>query len=310
MSKPQITKVSAAGVNRRSFLRQTAALTVLTAASGLGRPGSSPAAVPGEVRLTEGLVDCNVSLGRWPSRRLPLDEPGALVRALRRAGVAKAWTGSFEGILHNDLAGANERLAEACARHGRNNCLIPFGTINPRLAGWERDLERCVHHYKMPGIRLYPSYHGYTLDDPVFGGVLRAADQMELIIQLPVLLEDERTQHPLLTVKHLDARPLPKLLKDCGRVRVLLMNWWRGVPRALLPALTGSGRVFLDMAAVEGVNGVRSLLDQVPLSSVVFGSYSPFFYLESSLLKLKESELTKVELAALCTGNARKLLDR
>lgn len=297
------------GLNRRSFIRQTAALAVLGSVSGLSRPDACDAAGSEEVKAAEGLVDCNVSLGRWPSRRLPLDEPATLVRGLRRAGVAKAWAGSFEGILHNDLAGANECLAEVCARDGRN-LLIPFGTINPRLPGWECDLDRCVHEHKMSGIRLYPSYHGYTLEDPAFAGLLRVVDTMGLIIQLPVLLEDERTQHPLMAAKHLDVRPLPKLLKDSDRVRVLLLNWWRGVPRALLPALTGSGRVFLDVATVEGVNGIRSLLEDIPLSCVVFGSHSPFFYFESALLKLQESELAKHELLALRAGNARKLLGR
>jgi hypothetical protein len=37
-------------------------------------------------------------------RRLPNDETRGLVTKLRRAGVTQAWTGSFDGVFHKDLA--------------------------------------------------------------------------------------------------------------------------------------------------------------------------------------------------------------
>ena len=109
------------------------------------------------------ITDTNVSLFRWPFRRLPLDETDALVRKLRSLGISEAWAGSFEGILHRDIASVNQRLADACRVHRE---LIPIGSIDLELPGWEDDLNRCIDAQKMPGIRLHPNYHGYTLDDP------------------------------------------------------------------------------------------------------------------------------------------------
>ena len=59
---------------------------------------------------------------------------------------------------------------------------------------------------------------------------------------------------------------------------------------------------------MEGVGGVANLLKQVPAERVVFGSYAPFFYFESALLKLKESVLSDAQARAIRAGNARKLL--
>jgi hypothetical protein len=55
--------------------------------------------------------------------------------------------------------------AEACQANNAE-ILLPFGTVNPALPDWEEDLRRCQEKYRMPGIRLYPSYHNYTLQTP------------------------------------------------------------------------------------------------------------------------------------------------
>jgi hypothetical protein len=107
---------------------------------------------------------------------------------------------------------------------------------------------------------------------------------------------------------HVDVAPLLALLASRSDLRIVLLNWSRGVGSALLAKLSAAGQVCFDIAMLEGVGGVANLLKQVPADRVVFGSHAPFFYLESAVFKLKESVLSEPQLASIRTDNARRLL--
>jgi predicted TIM-barrel fold metal-dependent hydrolase len=276
------------------------------AATGVGtlvaaRDGQAAAATPG------GLIDVNTYLGRWPLRHLSGEDTADLVSRLRRHGVVQAWVGSIDGLLHRDMAAVNARLADACRRYG-DGLLVPFGSVNPKLADWEDDLRRCVEEHHMPGIRLHPNYHGYKLDDPNFAKLLHLAAERGLIVQLALIMEDERTMHPLLRVEPTSVTGLPDLLKQTPGLRLVLLNSQRVLSGRALAGLIAAGEISVEIAMLEGVGGVANLLAQVPLNRVLFGSYAPVFYFESALLKLQESPLRDEQLGAIRGANARQLL--
>jgi predicted TIM-barrel fold metal-dependent hydrolase len=289
---------------RRQFVKATlSAAATLAVGSDLS---STSAATPPGLRIRD-LIDTNVTLGRWPFRRLPLDETTALLAKLRQNGVKQAWASGFDGLFHEDLAAANARLALECRQHGRG-VLVPFGTVNPRLPGWEEDFRRCVEEHKMPGLRLHPNYHGYKLDDPGFAKLLLSASERRLIVQIALSMVDERMQHPLARVPHVDASPLAEWVQKFPRLPVVLLNWQRAVNRNLLSKLVAAGEIFVDIATVEGVGGVANLLGQIPAQRVLFGSHAPLFYFESASLKLKESALDQEPTRKVCFENARQIL--
>jgi len=255
------------------------------------------------------IVDTNVHLSRWPFRRLAGDETPDLVARLRKRNVTQAWAGSFDGLLHKDIAGVNARLAADCRTNGKD-FLVPFGSINPMLGGWQEDVRRCAEDHRMPGIRLHPNYHGYELKDAAFADLLHVATGRRLIVQLALSMEDLRTQHPLMRVPPVDVSALPQLVTREPGVRIVLLNWAPALGGARLQPLAEAGAVFFDIATVEGIEGIARLVERLSPERVLFGSNFPLFYLEAARLKIEESGLPEDQKAKLFEGNARQLLSR
>lgn len=284
-------------MQRRQFISRTATLAALPA---IARGASAG----------DGLIDTNVWLGHWPTRRSWAETPAQLVAKLRSHGVTAAWAGSFDGALHSDVAGANSRLAAACAREG-GGILQPFGTVNPTLPDWEDDVRRCHEVHRMAGLRLLPGYHGYALDDARFARLLDLATQRRLLVQIALTMEDDRSQNPAFTAAPVQAPPLADLAEKNPAARVMLLNATSRVfaVAPLLARLAAAG-VLVETATLEGVAGIESLLARAPGLRVAFGSHAPYFYFESALLKLSESALTPAQLAAIRSGHARAALVR
>jgi len=254
------------------------------------------------------LVDVNVHLSRWPFRRLPDDDTPRFVERLRRNNVTSAWAGSFDALLHRDVAGVNARLADECRAAG-GNLLVPFGTVNPALPDWREDLRRCHEVHRMPGIRLYPGYHGYTLADPIAGELLSLASERGLVVQLVIKMEDERTHHPLLRVPAVDAAPLAERMRSLPKLKLVILNGLTAIRGEEPGRLAAAGKIYFDVAMLEGVGGIARLLKQVPLERILFGSHAPFFAWESAALKLRESELGAHQRQAISAANASALLE-
>ena len=253
------------------------------------------------------IVDANVYLSRWPCRRLPQDDTAALVRALRAGGINSAWAGSFDALLHRDVAAVNARVAEECRAAG-DGVLVPVGCVDPTLPDWQEDLRRCREVHGMRIVRLHPNYHGYELTDPRLAELLTLAEAAGLIVQLAVRMEDPRTQHPRLAVPDVDLAALPEVLAG-RRLPVVLLNLPRGSsPSSAVGKLVDLPNVYLDVGMQEGIGGVERLTRVLPYERVLFGSYAPFFVLDSALGKLEESELGMTVRQAIERENALRLL--
>lgn len=260
----------------------------------------APPATASSPRRT--IVDTNVSLFQWPFRRLPLDNAAALVKKLRALGIVQAWAGSFEAMLHRDLAGVNQRVVETCEQYPE---LLPIGSINPELPDWKRDLDRCINDYRTLGIRLYPNYHGYTLRDLRFTELLERATTAKRFVQITVTMEDTRTQHPLVCVEDVDLAPLAQQMQSVPGAQVQLLG---ARPRSpLLASLAKIPGISFDTSRVDGTDGIAHWLQTISADRLMFGTHAPFLIPEASLIRVYESNLDEAGLCGLLSENAIRL---
>jgi predicted TIM-barrel fold metal-dependent hydrolase len=307
-------------LDRRRFVQGMllpAALPVAAALANSVAQAAEPAENPAGKPLASGpdILDCNVHLFDWPFRKLKYARTEALAARLKQHRITKAWAANFEAVLHTQFDAANRRLAEECRTRG-GGMFVPIGCVNPGGPDWEEDLRRCHEVHRMPGVRLYPSYHNYKLEDAEFARFLAEAAKRKLLVQIALRLEDERVHHPALVIGAVDVGPLVDLMKKLPAAKVQLVN----APGPLLgehvgPLVRETGVTF-DIAAVESNGGVGKLIEgqvynykgAIPAERLVFGSYAPFFPCQCALLKLFESPLTLEQLEKIMHANARKLI--
>ena len=278
--------IQTARMNRRNFMLRSSAML---------------AAAPLLAVEDEKLTDCHVYLGAYPFRRLGAENAREFTQHLTSSGVTTAWAGAFEGLLRRDVANVNRELAKAC----QNSILHPCGTLNPTLPDWQDDIKRCAEEHGMRVVRLHPNYHGYDLKIPAFRELLSLATKHRLLVQLVAQMEDERTQHPQVSVPPVDLQPLSTILKEMPETRLMLLN---ANAAMVLRHLQDCPHVSLDFAMIEGVGGVENLLKTWPVERLVFGSFAPVFYWESARLKMQESALNAGQAAAVQWQNAAALL--
>lgn len=249
------------------------------------------------------IVDTNVSLHRWPFRRLPNDDTASLAAKLGSLGISQAWAGSFDGLLHRDIAGVNGRVAAECSR---SNILCPVGTINLMLEGWRHDLRVCDRKHGMRIVRLYPNYHGYTLQSSVFAEFLKHARDAAMLVQIAAAVEDTRTQHPRLQTADVDLSPLLHVLPEVSGSAIQILNYRpRGSLHTALGRLPG---VWFDTARVDSTDGVPKLVQSLPAGRVLFGTHAPMLIPEAALIRVHESGvLNDQDAKAVLSGNADEL---
>jgi predicted TIM-barrel fold metal-dependent hydrolase len=300
-------------IDRRTFVKASlapAALAAIVSAAESAQPAAEPSsAAPPEI------TDTNIHLFDWPFRKLKYAKTDALITKLRKHRITKAWAGTFDAVLHKQLDAANRRLAEECHTHA-SGMLIPIGSVNPAWPDWDEDLRRCHEQYRMPGIRLYPAYHGYTLDHPEFIRLLADAAKRNLLVQIVLRLEDERVHHVATTIPAINVTPLIEALKKNPTAKVQLLNSAGPLLGNNVASLVRDTQVTFDIAACESNGGVGKLIEgkntsyrgAIPIDRLTFGSHAPFFPCESALLKLFESPLTLDQFEKIANVNAQQLI--
>jgi predicted TIM-barrel fold metal-dependent hydrolase len=281
-------------ISRRGFLAASAgAAAVHLAQSAHVATGAGPGSAVE-------IVDTHVYLGRWPFRQTPRNSAAETIAALRRGNVVQAWAGTFEGLLHKDVGGANARLAEDCRREGEG-LLIPFGSVNPTLPDWKEEVRRCHEVFKMPGVRLHPNYHGYALTDERFARLLGLAAQRKLIVQLVGPLDDEKHAYLRMPPAKLDLGPLAAIVGRFPGLRLTLHNGLTQFDDSELNALEATTNVYFDASAVAD-------LRKRSADPIVLGSCWPLGTIESAVNRAFDSAASESRMRTIAHETARRLL--
>jgi predicted TIM-barrel fold metal-dependent hydrolase len=254
------------------------------------------------------IIDVNASVGHWPFRVLSHNTPQGLVELMDTHGIAQAWVASLDCVLNREMKTANLAFAEAVDPH--RDRLLPCATVNPNFPDWESDVDLYLRELGMAGIRTYPNYHGYCLQDTCFGELLDCARQEVVPLQVAVRVTDERMHHPLMKVPAVDLAGMQSQLERADGVSIVLLNVRNQEFSAAARLAEDHPGIFIEISHVEFIGGVARLFERFPEDQVLFGSHAPLLYPLSAVYKLQEADLTEEQLGKLGAGNAARLTAR
>ena len=254
------------------------------------------------------IVDAHAYVGPWAFRHLAHAEPDALLRRLDRAGVERALVSATEGILYKDPQAGNRLLAGRL--HGRRDRLVPLASLNPRLAGWEIDWRACLDELAPVGVRLHPSYHGYSLAWEEAGRLVEGVSAAGAIVLVVVRIEDERVHHPLARVAPPPLEEVAALLRAAPAAGVVLSGMRLREVEALAvraPELTSYG---VDISHLQHpLDALDRLCALLPAERIWLGSGAPFLMPEPAIYKVVTARLDEAKRQAILGGNAERAIE-
>lgn len=247
------------------------------------------------------LVDVNVSWGVWPfhggnAQRLP-----SLVRHLTALGIRAALVSPVPAILAPDPQWDNDRLLRLS--RGRKE-ILPCVVIHPLLANW-RDSLKASCDAGARGVKLFPSYHGYSLDLPAVDELIDRCTRLHIVVALSMRIEDERSHHPLMQVPPPSLDEIVRLARrHPGHRFLILCPYLHEVSRLA----EETDNTLVELSHIESLDTVRTLLDILPATRVLFGSHTPFLYTKAAMAKIEDCPLSCHALDLIAWKNASRLL--
>jgi len=234
-------------------------------------------------------VDINACFGHWPYWNLPHRTTEDLVGLMDRNGIEKAAVVSLRGVLVDWRAGNDETLAAAGRHPGR---LIPFATLSPFMDGNGDELRRLADS-GMRGVRLYPSFHSYSLDSEFTDDVCRAAAERRIPVMIP-------------TRPMMNWRFKTVAIESIGAMASgpnYLIEY-----QALVKVMKQCTNVSYEISCLQGFNSVANLVEQVGADRVLFGTGAALNYPACNVTKLDHAELGASQRDAVASANAIRLL--
>ncbi len=218
------------------------------------------------------IIDVNTWTGPW-SALVNVPHDAASVRAsLREYGVERIFMAPLAAAWS-----ANPHLCNAVVYEAANEYddISPVPVIDPTLPTWREELEKAAGHRTVRMIKLLPGYGGYDL--AVADDLLAEADQAGLVVMVQIRIDDPRRHHPLAMVPDVPAGDVVEAAKRHPDLKLVIGGASAATLRDFAAQVRDLPGLYADTSQVDGVDGVKMLVDAGIGGKVLFGSHAPVF---------------------------------
>lgn len=249
------------------------------------------------------MIDCNTFLGNWAFRRLRHNDAPGLVAMLDQFGIDKAVVASADAILYKDAQAGNEKLYEETREH--DSRLLLYATLNPAYAGWERDLRTCKE-LGFKALRLYPTYHGYSLSGREANAVLGAAAEAGLPVSIPCRVIDKRQRHWFDFSEDIAPGDILAAAKRNPKATVIITE---GIVAGVDWESMRQTSIYIEMSRMSATldRPLQTAVDMLGPERILLGTGFPFKAMSPAFLKIQVLDAPDEAKALITDGNARRL---
>ena len=249
-------------------------------------------------------VDVNCFVGSYPFRRVPGTSPDALLQAMDRVAIDRAWVSHLPGVFWRDPASGNSWLYETAGRHDRFD---PVPAVHPGLTGWDA-VVREARLAGAPAVRCDPTYYGIDPAGSSMQSLGRICSAEGVPLMMAVRLEDARQRHPNDRAPELPPAAVRALLRTDPGLRLIVTHADRPFIEEVHFGSTPaeSSRVVWDICWIWGPpeDHLETLLRTIGAERFVFGTGQPLRLPENSVAKLDLLDLSADQRRMIEAGNA------
>lgn len=256
------------------------------------------------------IIDGNAYLGHWPFRRLRYRSACEVVELMDDKGIDMAVVSSINSIFYKNSHQGNKEIIEEIEECSER--FIPLAVINPRYPGWERDLEECRDKLGMKGLRLFPRYHGYELDDSESVELVTRASEFGWPVFIPQRVVDPRQRHWFDVEEIVKFFEIKELREECPDVNLVIQE--AAVPKNILDdsedEKEGTGEIFFEISRIGVLRaGILKKAKEKAIEKLIFGTGLPFKCPEPVFVKLPFMDLDESQREKLLANNIAELLN-
>lgn len=233
-------------------------------------------------------IDVNCLWGSWPFRRLHKNNFGDLLSVHRETGFSLGYVACMNSIFYQDPMEGDEALHETLKGSGYRQLL----TVNPMLPAWEDDVERGIKEFGIAGVRIFPSYHGYRLDDPCTAELCAKLRDFHLPLFVTMRMEDKRFDYLLLQREVGFPDEISAFLRTAKDLPVLLLSLRQGEMLCLAEDLRTMPNLYADTSCLkDSLFCMDTLTEKLGDRKLVYGSQYPLNAFRSTLFEVTMSRI-------------------
>jgi predicted TIM-barrel fold metal-dependent hydrolase len=232
-------------------------------------------------------IDVNCLIGHWPFRKLYKNTFEHVQKIHRANNISRAYIASINSIFYNDPFEGDQELHEIIKDTNYHHVL----TINPKLPGYIQDVKEGIDKFNIKGVRIYPGYHGYTLEDGDLKNLCQLLNDYDLPLFVSLRMEDERLNY-LSKPEKVQPSDIISFLSDRSDNKIILLTAFFSELTSLAEVINNHKYARFDTSGLKDqLFNIEKLLTVFSPERIVYGSLYPLYTFSSTYLAIKEAKI-------------------